>query len=76
MRLRNRSLRSGTQCWQSLARSLGIPPVPMPQETGPAQLVFTSSGTEANAMVLASLLHTQTSLPRIVTTDVEHSSIV
>jgi len=42
----------------------------------PYTLVFTSSGTEANNMVLGSVLHQPTSTPRVVTTEVEHSSIL
>ena len=41
----------------------------------PSMIVFTSSGTEANNMVLASVLRDQGTKPRIVTTAVEHSSI-
>jgi len=39
-------------------------------------LVFTSGGTEANNMVLLSAAQSRTSAPRIVTTPVEHSSIL
>jgi cysteine desulfurase len=42
----------------------------------PSTLIFTSSGTEANHMVLASLLQQRQSKLRVVTTQIEHSSIL
>jgi cysteine desulfurase len=41
-----------------------------------SMVFFTSSGTEANNMVLASVLRCRRTRPRIVTTEVEHSSIL
>ncbi len=38
-------------------------------------IFFTSGGTEANNMVLASVLRNRRSKPRIVTSEIEHSSI-
>ena len=43
--------------------------------TDPSRIVFTSGGTEANNLVLASVLRGHGDRPRIVTTAVEHSSI-
>jgi cysteine desulfurase len=42
----------------------------------PSTLVFTSSGTESNHMVFASLLQQRQAKPRVVTTQIEHSSIL
>src|SRR6266705_2906331 len=42
----------------------------------PDKLIFTSGGTEANNMVLASVLRGHGSTPRVLTTEVEHSSIL
>jgi cysteine desulfurase len=42
----------------------------------PPALLFTSSGTEANNMVLASVLQSRGLRPHVVTTAVEHSSIL
>jgi cysteine desulfurase len=41
----------------------------------PSEIIFTSSGTEANNMILASVLRPGGGTLRVVTTDVEHSSI-
>jgi cysteine desulfurase len=41
-----------------------------------SDVVFAGSGTEANNMVLASVLATSQKTPRIVTTTVEHSSVL
>ena len=42
----------------------------------PSEIYFTSGGTEANNMILASVLRKGASAKRIVTTEVEHSSVL
>jgi len=42
----------------------------------PAKLIFTSGGTEANNLVFATMLRRAPARPRVITTQVEHSSIL